>query len=160
MQFPRYAQVLDTDYDNYMVMYQCLETAKYFDKETNEEIDGAEAFNRVKTSQIDFKMPPYAEYKYDDTVDVQPHHVQHVSILWRPKKDQEKVSFGEDAQDAYMMDRFHYQAPNEQTVDELKKFISKTMPDQFSANTLAEEYTMLNHMDGQCEYDPSTLEES
>jgi hypothetical protein len=89
MQFPRYAQVLDTDYDKYMVMYQCLETAKYFDKETNEEIDGSEAYTRVSTSKINFKTPPYAEYKFDDTIEVKPHHVQHVSILWRPKKEKE-----------------------------------------------------------------------
>ena len=30
-QFQRYAQVLDTDYDNYMVLYECLESAYYLD---------------------------------------------------------------------------------------------------------------------------------
>jgi len=33
-QFERYMQVLDTDYDNYLVMYQCLESAQYFDVKT------------------------------------------------------------------------------------------------------------------------------
>lgn len=74
-----------------MVMYQCMETAKFFDKEKNEEIDGPEAFTRAKTSKVDFNQPPYVEYKYDDTIEVKPHHVQHVSILWRPKANVEKV---------------------------------------------------------------------
>lgn len=47
-----------------------------------------------------------------------------------------------------------------ETVGTLKKLISETLPDQFSAETLEKDYTMLNHMDGQCEYDPTTNEES
>ena len=43
-QFKRYAQVLDTDYDTYAVVYQCFETAQYFDKESGTRIPNYEAW--------------------------------------------------------------------------------------------------------------------
>jgi hypothetical protein len=46
-QFERYMQVLDTDYDNYLVMYQCLETAHYFDLSTGYRIPEWEAHEKV-----------------------------------------------------------------------------------------------------------------
>ena len=31
----RYAQILDTDNENYVVLYECFENAKYFSKKEN-----------------------------------------------------------------------------------------------------------------------------
>ena len=50
-QFKRYAQVLDTDYDNYAVIYQCFETAQYFDK-TGARIPNYEAFEHAKSTSF------------------------------------------------------------------------------------------------------------
>jgi hypothetical protein len=57
-QFKRYAQVLDTDYDNYMVLYQCFETAQYFDKESGVRIPNYEAWENSKSSSINFSSWP------------------------------------------------------------------------------------------------------
>jgi hypothetical protein len=57
-QFKRYAQVLDTDYDNYAVIYQCFETAGYFDKETGTRIPDYEAWELSKSSSINFSAWP------------------------------------------------------------------------------------------------------
>lgn len=57
-QFKRYAQVFDTDYDNYMVMYQCFETAHFYDKETGKRIPGYEAWLKAKSSAVDLNARP------------------------------------------------------------------------------------------------------
>lgn len=46
-QFERYMQVLDTDYDNYLVMYQCLETARYYDVESGYRIAEWQAHEKL-----------------------------------------------------------------------------------------------------------------
>lgn len=71
-----------------MVMYQCWETAQYFDKNTNKRIPAYEAFDKAKSSQVDFSKNPPVEYKFSDDILVKPRHFQNVKILWRP---QEKI---------------------------------------------------------------------
>jgi len=50
--------VFDTDYDNYMVMYQCFETAHFYDKETGKRIPGYEAWLKAKSSAVDLNARP------------------------------------------------------------------------------------------------------
>lgn len=40
LQFLRYGQVLDTDYDNYIILYSCQEAADFALKETPEKLLG------------------------------------------------------------------------------------------------------------------------
>lgn len=53
-QFKRYGQVLDTDYDNYMVLYECFETAHYYDVQSGKLITRDDAWEHSKSSSIDF----------------------------------------------------------------------------------------------------------
>jgi hypothetical protein len=57
-----------------MVMYQCWETAQYFDKNTNQRIPAYEAWEKAQSSQVDFSKNPSVEYKFSDDVEVKPRH--------------------------------------------------------------------------------------
>jgi len=57
-QFKRYAQVLDTDYDNFAVLYECFETAEYYNAETNERMPDYEAWEHTLSSSIDYSRWP------------------------------------------------------------------------------------------------------
>lgn len=85
-QFKRYAQVLDTDYDNFMVLYECFETAQYYDTKQGKQIPDYEAWEHAKSSSIDFNSWPQTAFIYDDFVRVEPRHFENVKILWRPQK--------------------------------------------------------------------------
>lgn len=85
-QSKRYAQVLDTDYDNFMVLYECFELAHYYDKSTGKQIPEYEAWDHSKSSNIDFSAWPQTTYVFEDTVKVEPRHFENVKILWRPRK--------------------------------------------------------------------------
>jgi len=87
-QFKRYAQVLDTDYDNYAVIYQCFETAQYFDK-TGARIPNYEAFEHATSTSFSASAWPHTSYKFDESVEVKPSHFENVKILWRPRKHQQ-----------------------------------------------------------------------
>lgn len=67
-------------------MYQCWETAQYFDKNTNKRIPAYEAFASAKSSSIDLSKFPPVEYKFSDDILVKPRHFQNVKILWRPEE--------------------------------------------------------------------------
>ena len=69
-----------------MVMYQCWESAQYFDKDTKKRIPAYEAFMKAKSSRVDFKMTPSVEYKFNSEVEIKPRHFQNVNIVWRPKE--------------------------------------------------------------------------
>ena len=84
-QFLRYAQILDTDYLNYMVVYQCLETAHYFNKETHEKMTGEEAWKEVERTKMDFTQRPYVNYTFSDNIEVKPLFYSNAKILWRPE---------------------------------------------------------------------------
>lgn len=72
-----------------MVLYQCFETAKYFDKETGDRIANYDAFQHVKSSSLSFTAWPKTEYTFKDNVTVKPFHFENVKILWRPTEKQE-----------------------------------------------------------------------
>ena len=90
-QFKRYAQVLDTDYNNFMVLYECFETAHYYDTKTGKQIPDYEAWEAAKSSSIDFKKWPQTSFVYGDDVKIEPRHWENVKILWRPQKKEVKV---------------------------------------------------------------------
>lgn len=69
-----------------MVMYQCWETAQYFDKNTNKRIPSYEAWMKAKSSRVNFKQTPAVEYQFGDEIEVKPRHFQNVKILWRPQE--------------------------------------------------------------------------
>lgn len=59
-QYTRYAQILDSDFANYVVLYQCLETAEYIDTKTQQAINGADAFAHTTAQALDFSKHPFA----------------------------------------------------------------------------------------------------
>ena len=73
-QYLRYMQVLDTDNKNYVVLYKCLETAKYTDTKTDKSLTEEEAWKRSEVSSMDFTKRPIVEYKNDGTMTLQPMH--------------------------------------------------------------------------------------
>lgn len=74
----RYAQVLDTDYENYTVVYSCQESAKYYDKETDQEIPPHAAYQyALSRSAVDFtKEHPDLNMKFTfkDNLVIKPKH--------------------------------------------------------------------------------------
>jgi hypothetical protein len=73
-QYLRYVQVLDSDSKNYLVVYKCLETAKYTDTKTGGSLSDEEAWKRSTVSSMDFTKRPIVEYKNDGTMTLQPMH--------------------------------------------------------------------------------------
>ena len=55
--FIRYSQVLDTDYDNFLVLYQCFEIAEYRDQLTHRPISLKELQLKSSLSPLEFKVP-------------------------------------------------------------------------------------------------------
>jgi len=51
-----------------MVMYQCWETAQYFDKSSGKRIPSYEAWEKAKSSRINFSIEPPVEFKFSDDV--------------------------------------------------------------------------------------------
>jgi hypothetical protein len=46
-QYLRYVKILDTDHSNYIVLYQCMEDARYFNTDDNKELDHEEAWSKA-----------------------------------------------------------------------------------------------------------------
>ena len=55
-------------------MYQCWETAQYFDNNSGKRIPAYEAFLKAKSSRIHFAIDPPVEYKFSDDIQVKPRH--------------------------------------------------------------------------------------
>lgn len=64
-------------------MYQCFETAQYFDKQGGR-IPSYDAWMHVKSTKLNYSHWPRADIKFGDEVDVKPKHFENVKILWRP----------------------------------------------------------------------------
>ena len=47
-QYLQYYQILDTDYDNFMTVYNCQEHAEYRDKKTGQYLSDQEVWDNVK----------------------------------------------------------------------------------------------------------------
>lgn len=78
-------------------MYQCFETAHYYDKTTGLRIPDYEAWMHIKTSSINFSEWPQTSYVFDeDKVEVKPRHFENVKVLWRPRQQTYKPEGIED----------------------------------------------------------------
>jgi len=67
-----------------MLLYQCFETAHYYDK-SGTRIPDYEAWEHAKSSSVNFSAWPQSSFKFDETVVVKPRHFENVKILWRPR---------------------------------------------------------------------------
>ena len=65
-QFTRYAQILDTDEKNYVVLYQCLETAEYTENESGNQISPQDAWHYSERTYFDPEKQPINEFKPSD----------------------------------------------------------------------------------------------
>lgn len=66
-------------------MYQCFETARYYNKETGQRIPGFEAWEHATSSSLNFNSWPMTQYHFGDKIDVRPRHFENVKILFRPE---------------------------------------------------------------------------
>jgi hypothetical protein len=46
-QFLRYNQILDTDNEHYLVIYECMESAYFFDRKTEKRMFGEDVWNKA-----------------------------------------------------------------------------------------------------------------
>ena len=83
-QFLRYVTILDTDQENYIALYSCLESANFFDLKENKLLNSEEAWNKAIKSKIDDKKQPPVEYDFDENMKVEPVHFENIKILWLP----------------------------------------------------------------------------
>lgn len=155
-QYMRYIQVVDFDERHeYVVLYQCFETATYLDVKSGEPLKEREAFNRSTREYLDITQRPIVKYAFDDTVYVQPLHFQNIKILWKAelRKKLNPESRREEEIVTY---------PNGQVtsgrVKEIKERIVKKMPAHFSMETLSKDYEWLDHPNKKCHYNPFDLQ--
>jgi len=67
-QFTRYLQILDTDDEhNYIILYQCFETAVFHDK-AGKELKAREAFNQSTREYLDISKRPIVKYNYGSSM--------------------------------------------------------------------------------------------
>jgi len=61
-QYDRHVQVLDTDHFNYVVLYHCLESARFWHKKRKQYIEPKEVWDKVTKANIDFSKHPFIKY--------------------------------------------------------------------------------------------------
>lgn len=91
MQFLRYSQVLDTDYDNFVLLYTCQEAADFALKEQPDKLIGyVEAYQHHKAKHMHNVEAEHkhtrTSYEFKDTIHVRPIHKERIQILWRAGK--------------------------------------------------------------------------
>jgi len=77
-QFLRYIKVLDTDHSNYIALYQCMEDARFFNRDDDKELEPQEAWSKALQSDIDFEKRPISKYHFSDQVRVEPFYFETV----------------------------------------------------------------------------------
>ena len=149
-------QVLDHDEDyNYIVLYKCMETAKYTDIKDGSELKNQKAWARTTRESMDFSQRPLVKFTADKTMNVQPMHFQNIKILW--KSNQENLDSMRDEKISYPNDPVT--GPTEEKINQLKYKIFKKLPEQFPMEVLNKEYGWLEHPDEKCHYNPFNLED-
>ena len=82
-QFTKYAQILDTDYDNYILLYTCQESAEFVDDE-GYSLPHEYAYLKTDKKHV---FGQKVEFKFQEgEMVVQPIHKEKVQILWRAQK--------------------------------------------------------------------------
>ena len=82
-QFLRYSQVLDTDYDNFLVLYTCQEAADFALKETPDKLLGyAEAYMHHSKKHLHNVEAEHkhtrTSYEFKDSIHVRPLHKERI----------------------------------------------------------------------------------
>jgi len=84
-QYLKYVQVLLSDFENYMVMYFCEESAEYRSKAKKRSLSAEEVWKAKVGIQENPKGSETAiSFQFDDDVEIIPHYENWVQILWRP----------------------------------------------------------------------------
>ena len=169
-QYLRYVQVLDTDYDNYFVMYACQEIARIVDKESGEEITPHEAWvrsTRIAHHDIDAEHT-ILRYDYpEDQIERIFYHKQKIQVMWKPVY---KKVIGHQTEKRHIQSdipTFPEEEIPQSKIDELFKKIGKILPKDFPYDKLKEKYGKQVHkiempkkskdnvhLHEDCDYDP------
>jgi len=85
-QFMKYLQVLDTDFEEYMVIYSCQENAE-FEDEKGSKVPEEKAWGfRKNVKKNDEDDDRGSTVEYNDDIKVNPVHSETISIHWRQPK--------------------------------------------------------------------------
>lgn len=92
-QFLRYVQVLDSDNKNFMILYSCQESAKYYDVEDGDQVELSHYDASENSTNLlhDFEdgqrhHDTYQTFKLREGVKAVPIFTEAVQILWRAGK--------------------------------------------------------------------------
>lgn len=95
----RYAQIIDTDYENYMIMYSCQEGAQYFnpgDKGDQaypiEDLDDIWKHVKRQPNPARGESHMLTAYEVGEGIIQKPLHKERVQILWRVPTGKDEVA--------------------------------------------------------------------
>lgn len=138
----RYAKVLDTDYDNFVIMYSCQEAAEYFDPTDKSDppvpiMSLEDIWEHVKRVPNPSRGESHmlTSYEVGKGITQKMLHKERVQILWRAPTVKEDVN-GTAASHSADMD------PAQLTAH--LKTISEILP-QFTKEVLESNYAPMNH---------------
>lgn len=140
----RYAQVLDTDYSNFVIVYSCQEGAHYYDPNDKSEDrlpieDADDIWEHVKRlpNPKDGDKHMRTAYEVGVGIEQQQIHKERVQVLWR------MPSFIDEMKNNEVGNR-----PKEPSAEQLQvymKTITELVPKSFSQAELLENYGVMNH---------------
>lgn len=150
-QFIKYSQVLDTDYDNFMLAYSCQENALWEDAKSGRELDFDEVFrayiNQAEASGgLDASKSLYASENFSDLKGIKKTliHKQKIHIFTRPK-------IADDGAHRHQsFDNMHLSLL-------LNDVSTKYLPKDFGQQVLDTFYSKMVH-DDTCDYNPYAVE--
>ena len=136
-QYLKYAQVLLSDFENYMVVYFCEESAQYRSKSRKRSLSPQDVWKtKLGIEENPKGSEAVVSFQFDKDVEVTPHYSQWVQILWRPVQlENDGAKFNKNVD--YLV------------VHELKVELSKMLPDI----KIQEDYANMTHFT-ECNYSP------
>ena len=152
-QYLRYAQVLDTDYDNFAIVYSCQEGANYYDK-SDEEGHPLYSFHDIwehskrKANPDPETSHVLTAYEISDKLKVEPIHKERIQILWRVP------SFGDELYE----NKNAIERDAEPTPDALQTYlqtVSRLVPNM-NAAYLEKHFGVMNHAGNSRTHDEET----
>ena len=141
-QYLKYMQVLDTDYDNYLVLYSCQENADFIDKSARE-LTPQEVWQASLYQVTDKTKPMYAAENFKNLKGIETDFIykQKIQIFTRPKFIMSSSKYQ------------HLEYPNVKLSELQSAITEKYIPKYFTQHAFDEAYTKMQH-DGTCDYNP------